>query len=38
MPFAETDEFREKFAKAPVVQDDATFISIRKWFEMNEYL
>ncbi len=30
---SEMDEFRKQFAKSVVAEDDASFISIRKWFE-----
>ncbi len=32
VPLSETDAFRKEFAKRVVAEDDATFISIQKWF------
>lgn len=32
------DNFRRNFAKAPIVDDDATYIAIRKWLEKYENL
>jgi len=33
VPLSETDEFRKKFAKKPVAEDDATYMTISKWLE-----
>lgn len=33
VPLAETDEFRRKFAKKPVAEDEGTYLSIARWFE-----
>ena len=35
VPLAETDSFRKEFGKPPVAEDDATYISIQKWFKDN---
>lgn len=33
VPLSETDEFRKKFAKEPVAEDDNTYMAIQKWFK-----
>ena len=38
VPVAEVDEFKREFAKAPVAGDQTTYVSIKKWFEINGYL
>lgn len=35
VPLAETDEFRKKYGKEPIVGDDATYMAIQKW--LNAY-
>lgn len=35
VPLSKTDEFRKEFAKAPVADDDATYIAIQKWFKID---
>lgn len=33
VPLSKTNEFRREFAKKPVAEDDATYISIQRWLE-----
>lgn len=35
VPLDETTEFRKKFAKKPVADDDATYMTIEKWLREN---
>lgn len=38
VPFSETEEFRVKFAKAPLKKDVLTFALLGEWFKQNGYL
>ena len=38
VPFSESDEFREKFANAPLKKDTLTFALLGEWFTQNGYL
>lgn len=38
VPFDGTDDFREKFAKAPLKKDGLTFAALREWFSQHGYL
>ena len=38
VPFSETEEFRVKFAKAPLKKDTLTFALLGEWFVQNGYL
>ena len=38
VPLSKTDEFRREFAKKPVAEDDATYMSIQKWLEKHANL
>ena len=37
VPFSETEEFRVKYAKAPLKKDRLTFALLGEWFEQNGY-
>lgn len=38
VPFSESKEFREKYAKAPLKKDELTFALLKEWFIQNGYL
>lgn len=38
VPFLETDEFREKYGKAPLKKDTLTFAALEEWLRMYGYL
>ena len=38
IPISKMNEFRKKFAKAPVAKDDGCYASIERWFEINGYM
>ncbi len=35
VPYIETEKFRKKFAKPPLVKDDNTFLNLKDWLEMH---
>ena len=35
VPYVETEKFRKKFAKPPLVKDDNTFLNLKDWLEMH---
>ena len=36
--FSETEEFKERFAKAPLKKDNLTFLGLKEWFSQHGYL